>query len=283
MEAREFIHVSFTRRTIHYNDQQEHFMAKKRYLFFDIDGTLLAGGYHNTYIPESTVLALRKCREAGHFLCIATGRLQAMAVGCMHEMGFTSMVSDGGYGITIDDQFYGAIPLPRDLVIALVDECEEKGMPWSLQTDNVVYRTAPDCRFEDFTHDVYMETRVVPGLDPRDHDKIYKMYIACLPGEEQQLEHLSALPWCRYHDEYLFVESTDKSVGIKLIMDKLGADYSDAIVFGDELNDMSMFTDDWTKVAMGNACPELKARADLITTNVEDDGIYNACVALGLF
>ena len=46
---------------------------------------------------------------------------------------------------------------------------------------------------------------------------------------------------------------------------------------------MSMFTDDWTKVAMGNACPELKARADLITTNVEDDGIYNACVTLGLF
>ena len=34
---------------------------------------------------------------------------------------------------------------------------------------------------------------------------------------------------------------------------------------------------------MGNACPELKARADLITTNVEDNGIYNACVTLGLF
>ena len=258
-------------------------MAKKRYLFFDIDGTLLAGGYDATYLPASTVTALQKCREAGHFLCIATGRLQAMAVDCMHELGFTNMVSDGGFGITIDDHFYGAAPLPKDLVVRLVDECSAKGMPWAIQIDNTVYRTAPDARFEEFTHDAYMKTRVVPGLDPRNYDKIYKAYIACLPGEEQQLEHLDDLPWCRYHREYLFVEPTDKAVGIKLIMDRLGADYSDAVVFGDALNDMSMFIDDWTKVAMGNACPELKARADLITTDVSDDGIYNACVKLGLF
>jgi len=258
-------------------------MHKKRYLFFDIDGTLLAGDYSCQYIPDSTVLALEKCREAGHFLCIATGRLQAMAVGRMHELGFTNMVSDGGYGITIDDKFYGALPLPKDLVVDLVDECNAHGMPWALQSDNTTYRTAPDSRFEDFTHDAYMQTRVVPGLDPRACDKLYKMYIACLPGEEQQLRALNALPWCRYHEEYLFVEPTDKSVGIKLIMDKLGADYRDVIVFGDALNDMSMFTDDWTTVAMGNACPELKAKADLVTTDVADDGIYNACVSLGLF
>ena len=204
-----------------------------------------------------------------------------MAVDCMHELGFTNMVSDGGYGITIDDKFYGAIPLPGEPVVRLIAECVALSMPWAIQTDNTVYRTAPDSRFEDFTHDPYMKTRVVPGLDPRSFDKIYKAYIACLPGEEQKLETLRELPWCRYHNEYFFVEPTDKSVGIKQILDRLGADYSDAIVFGDALNDMSMF--DWTKVAMGNACPELKARADLITTNVEDDGIYNACVTLGLF
>ena len=128
-----------------------------------------------------------------------------------------------------------------------------------------------------------MKTRVVPGLDPRSFDKIYKAYIACLPGEEKKLRTLSELPWCRYHNEYFFVEPTDKAVGIRQMLDRLGADYSDAVVFGDALNDMSMFIDGWTKVAMGNACPELKAKADLITTNVEDDGIYNACVSLGLF
>ena len=54
-------------------------------------------------------------------------------------------------------------------------------------------------------------------------------------------------------------------------------------MFGDGLNDMSMFIDDWTSVAMGNAVPELKAKADLVTTAVDEDGIYNACLVLDLF
>ena len=258
-------------------------MGRKRYLFFDIDGTLAAGGYGNTYVPESAQRALEKCREAGHFLCIATGRLQAMAVDYMHELGFSNMVSDGGYGVTIDDVFYGITPLPRDKIVSLVDECREKGMPWALQIDNSRFRQAPDSRFAEFTHDIYMQTQVIPGLDPRDHDEIYKMYVACLPGEEQKLSHLSGLPWCRYHNEYFFVEPTDKAVGIRRVMDHFGADYSDAVVFGDALNDLSMFIDGWTKVAMGNAVDAIKERADYITTDVEEDGIYNACEALGLF
>lgn len=258
-------------------------MGRKRYLFFDIDGTLAAGGYGNTHVPASTVEALEKCREAGHFLCIATGRLQAMAVDYMHELGFKNMVSDGGFGVTIDDVFYGITPLDKEKVIRLVDECIEKDMPWALQINNTTSRQAPDSRFYDFTHDIYMHTEAVPGLDPRNYEEIYKMYVACLPGEELRLETLKDLPWCRYRDEYIFVEPTDKAVRIKRIMDKLGADYADAIVFGDALNDMTMFIDDWTKVAMGNACDEIKERADYITTDVEDNGIYNACKALGLF
>ena len=61
------------------------------------------------------------------------------------------------------------------------------------------------------------------------------------------------------------------------------ADYNDAVVFGDSGNDISMFTDDWTKVAMGNAIPELKKLADYVTSDVDKDGIYNACEKLGLF
>ena len=36
----------------------------RKLIFFDIDGTLLAGGYAG-YVPESTKLALRKLKEAG--------------------------------------------------------------------------------------------------------------------------------------------------------------------------------------------------------------------------
>ena len=45
--------------------------------------------------------------------------------------------------------------------------------------------------------------------------KFFKVYVACFSPEEQKLETLKELPWCRFHKEYLFVEPGDKSVGIK--------------------------------------------------------------------
>ena len=253
-----------------------------KYLFFDIDGTLKAGGYDNEYIPTSTKRAIELLRTEGHFLAIATGRSEAMARKFLKELEFENMVSDGGYGITIAGELLSIEPLDRERALALVDECEAKGFAWAIQVDNSDTRVAPDARFEEFTHDVYMRTRIVEGLDAHDYDNIYKVYVACLAPDEQRLEALGHLPWCRFLDEYIFVEPADKAHGIRRILDHFGADYGDAIVFGDGINDLSMFVDGWTKVAMGNACAELKAKADFVTTDVDKDGIWNACVFLGL-
>lgn len=255
---------------------------QRRYIFFDIDGTLKAGGYDNAYIPDSTRRAIELLRESGHFLAIATGRSEAMAREYVKELGFENMVSDGGYGITIEGKLLGITPLDKSLVVDLIDECRKLDMPWALQVDNSDTRVAPDTRFEEFTHDVYMKTRVETDLEPRNHDTLYKAYVACLAPDEKRLTTLGKLPWCRFLDEYIFVEPADKAYGVRRILDHFGASYKDAIVFGDGINDLSMFVDVWTKVAMGNACDELKARADLITTDVDKDGIWNACKTLGL-
>ena len=256
---------------------------KRKYLFFDIDGTLAAGGYEYTYVPESTKLALQKLTEAGHFLSIATGRSNGMALEFMDVFGIRNMVSDGGNGLTLDGKLLGIEPLPMDLVVELVDECNTKGIPWGLVVDDSPRRMCPDTSFLDFTGDTYMESVIVPGCRPEQFDGIFKVNIGCMTGEEQNLETLKKLPWARFHDDYLFVEPTDKARGIKRMMDHLGAPYEDVMVFGDAMNDLSMFIDDWTCIAMGNACPELKAKADYVTADVEEDGIYKACEHFGLF
>lgn len=255
---------------------------RRRYIFFDIDGTLKAGGYDNAYIPDSTRRALELLRAKGHFLAIATGRSEAMAREYRRELGFENMVSDGGFGITLEGELISITPLNRELIVELIAECKAHNMPWALQLDNSDTRVAPDERFEEFTHDVYMKTRIDPTLDIEHCDTIYKAYVACYSPDEQRLTTLSKLPWCRFLDEYIFVEPADKGVGVRRILDHFGASYEDAIVFGDGINDISMFTPEWTKVAMGNACEELKACADYITTDVDKDGIWNACKALGL-
>ena len=55
-----------------------------------------------------------------------------------------------------------------------------------------------------------------------------------------------------------------------------------AIGIGDSWNDAEMFDVVGTPVAMGNADPALKERAGNVTTDVLDDGVWNAFVELGL-
>lgn len=255
---------------------------RKRYLFFDIDRTLTAGGYDKAYVPDSAKTALAKLRSAGHFLCLATGRSHAKAAGYMRELGFDNMVSDGGYGVTIGGKLLGISPLPKDKIVRLVRECREKGVAWGIQIDNSTTRLVPDGRFQDETNDTFLDSKIVPGLDPEDYPELFKAYVSCTPDVEAGIAALRDLPHYRFFKEYVFVEPMAKAVGIRRVMDHFGADYADAIVFGDSENDLSMFVDGWTKVAMGNAIDELKAKADIVTTDVDEDGIYNACVTLGL-
>jgi hypothetical protein len=254
---------------------------ERKFFFFDIDGTLAVGEPGQQYIQDSTIKALKLLKEQGHFLAIATGRSYAMAYDYMQELGFENMVSDGGNGITINNELIAIQPLDYDKCLKLIDECEAKGFIWAFSPDNKKRRLAPDSRFNDFTHDSYMKTKVVEGLNPRDYQQIYKVYIACFDQEEKALESLNDLPWVRFHKEYLFVEPADKSVGIKAIVDYLKGDYKDVVVFGDQKNDLSMFRDEWTSIAMGNAIDELKEKASYVTSDVDKDGIYNACQHYG--
>lgn len=46
--------------------------------------------------------------------------------------------------------------------------------------------------------------------------------------------------------------------------------------FGDSNNDAEMIKAAGHGIAMGNACNELKAIADYVTTDIDEDGIMNA-------
>ncbi|TQQ84225.1 HAD-IIB family hydrolase [Peptacetobacter hominis] len=252
----------------------------KKYFFFDIDGTLTTG-FPAHIVPESTKRTLKALEEKGHFLAIATGRSQAMAEKILNELGFKNMVSDGGNGITLDGKLVSIDPLDREKCLSLVDELEEKKIPWAVSPDNTRVRYTKYQAFYDRANDSYMQTIVDKDLDINKFDKFFKLYIGCDREVDSTIEGLKVLPYARFSDMYLFVEPDDKSVGIKKIMDHFNAPYSDVVVFGDHTNDLKMFRDEWTSIAMGNAIPELKAKADFVTKSSSEDGIEYACKHFG--
>ena len=252
----------------------------KKYFFFDIDGTLTTG-FPKHIVPESTKKTLKKLVENGHFIAIATGRSHAMAHHFLDELGFDNMVSDGGNGITLNRKLINIEPLDKDKCIALIEELEEKNIPWGVSFDNSNVRHTKDSRFYEVTKDSYMGTVIDKNLDIYSFENFFKVYIACSREVEKTIETLKCMPYTRFCDEYFFVEPDDKSVGIKKIMDHFDAPYKDVVVFGDQKNDMKMFRDEWMSIAMGNAVPELKEMADFITKRSDDDGIEYACEHFG--
>ena len=80
-----------------------------------------------------------------------------------------------------------------------------------------------------------------------------------------------------YNDGYYTLEVSNKKAnkGDMLIClgQMLGVPLKDITVFGDQANDMEMFTLAGTSVAVENACEELKNRATTITRSNNEDGV----------
>ena len=73
-----------------------------------------------------------------------------------------------------------------------------------------------------------------------------------------------------------------KASGIDAYLAHVGASIEDTIAIGDSANDLEMLDHAHIAVTMGNGTDAAKAAADFVTTAVDQDGIYNAFVKLGL-
>ena len=80
----------------------------------------------------------------------------------------------------------------------------------------------------------------------------------------------------------LGVKDINKAHAIDVILEHLVAKQSDTIAFGDAQIDIPMLKYCEIGVAMGNGGPEILAMADLVTDDVEADGLYKAFDKLGL-
>ena len=98
----------------------------KKYFFFDIDGTLTDLKTHQ--IVPSAKIALEKLKQAGHFVCLNTGRAHYKAEKARLEFNFEHMVCNGGNGIVLDGKLVENIPLDKQGALKIIEEAKEKGI-----------------------------------------------------------------------------------------------------------------------------------------------------------
>ena len=222
---------------------------EKKYFFFDIDGTLTDRSTGK--IVPSAREALDRLEANGHFVAIATGRAHYKARKFTEANGFKNMVCCGGNGCVINNE--------------ALDDTKDVYMTDDKFLRQVGKRKEP--------------TRYIIDdmLDIDSVDAIYKIYVAIPKEEEEKLTKKELIGHLRFEPEYLMFQPDNKRGGIVKMMEYLGADIKNVVVFGDDYNDMDMFCKDWFSIAMGNGCQDLKDMASYVTDTNINDGIKKAC------
>lgn len=256
---------------------------ERKYFFFDIDGTLT--DRRTGQIVPSAKEAVKKLEAAGHFVAINTGRAHYKARKFFDEQGFTNMVCNGGHGIVIDRRLVENRPINYDDALALYREADAKGIGILLAMDDSEKVYAKDFRFYDQAG-IRKEPTVYiidETFDPGNFDAIYKMYIAIRQEQESELPSAKKLGHLWFEPEYMLVQADEKRAGLMRMLELVGGDPSQVVVFGDDVNDEDMFAPEFYKICMGNGHPDLKAMADEVAPANIDDGIYRVCEAHGWF
>ncbi|MDE5977667.1 MAG: Cof-type HAD-IIB family hydrolase [Turicibacter sp.] len=255
---------------------------KKSLILFDIDGTLLQSEINQ--IPQSTLDAIYKLKEAGHELAVATGRALFLVDERIKELPFSTFVTANGQHIMHHGQVVYENAIPHEVVIRLVEEAKQLNMAIGLlSATRSTVTEATDCVIESFNRVSLPLPEVVERIH-QDEAILQAWYFSDdfkhLPQTFK--DDLRFVPWLSFGADIVPYNGS-KAEGIKELMNHLSKKPEQVIAFGDGHNDIEMLQLADIGVAMGNASDEVKAHADFITKRIDENGIYYACEKLGLF
>lgn len=255
----------------------------RKFFFFDIDGTLT--DIMTFEAVPSAIEAIRQLEKKGHVCALATGRAHFRARSFMDEHGFTNMVCEGGNCIVIDGKIVVDDMLDQQLVMSIYKKAEALGLEVAASFDDTDIRSAKDEKFIQNVGNTrpFMGMKIDPDFDQKLSDgKVRRLFFESIPEKINQIEEVKQLgmyPMKMY--KFTIIESDDKYRGIKRMVEMLGGNEEDVVVFGDGINDCKMMKEAAFGIAMGNACEELKEIADYITADSTDDGVLKALQHFG--
>lgn len=277
--------------------------SRRRIAFLDIDGTITHEGAR---IADSTIAAIRRAREVGHLVYLSTGRSAGDIAPSVREIGFDGAVTSAGAYATVRSETVLARPMGEHRARRLVEYFSAHRILYFLQSNAEVFANAEMRRFiagfrearraRDRDGGSEDETTAPPRdlLDAADADLATIARAVFVSTADDTIQRLRAdlgdafdvvpgsMPQQGGSNGEIGAAGVTKGSAIAVVLDHLGMDASDAIGIGDSWNDVEMFQVCGVSVAMGNADPEIRALADRVTTDVLDDGVWNAFDRLGL-
>jgi Cof subfamily protein (haloacid dehalogenase superfamily) len=251
-------------------------------IFFDIDGTLLSHTIGK--VPESTLRALKKVRENGIKVVVATGRdineLKKLPLDGIEFDAYLTL--NGNICLDHDLNMFAGNEIDQGEMDVLVGIFKAGKIPFVLIGEKN--------RYINYVDDIVIDTQnstkgTIPDIGEYRGEKIYQCLAFVKDKERLMLENMldmcTITSWNKTGID-IISRSGGKAAGLELFLDKYGLRRGETMAFGDGQNDIEMIRYAGIGVAMGNGIETLKAAADYVTTDIDDNGIANALKHFGV-
>lgn len=252
---------------------------------FDMDMTLLD---HSEFkIPESAYRALERLRER-YYIVIATGRDldSRFSAGLQELVEPDAVIHLNGTKVTVGDKLIYHHTMNKDLVRRILEFAQGKNFAVGITTGTEDYYVNPQIIMEqDILRWGKTERRFVDPWQMLDMDVRTMTYIGKEPGVkliEAEFPELKLPMFSSKTGADIVEKEASKAEGLIQLCQYYGVPLSDTVAFGDSMNDYEIVQTAGIGIAMGNSIEELKKVADYVTTPIDQDGVWNACVKLQL-
>lgn len=252
---------------------------------FDMDMTLL--DHSDFKIPESAYRALERLRER-YYIVIATGRDldSRFSAGLQELVEPDAVIHLNGTKVTVGDKLIYHHTMNKDLVRRILEFAQGKNFAVGITTGTEDYYVNPQIIMEqDIRRWGETKRRFMDPWQMLDMDVRTMIYIGKEPGVkliEAEFPELKLPMFSSKEGADIVEKEASKAEGLIRLCQYYDVPLSDTVAFGDSMNDYEIVQTAGIGIAMGNGIEELKKVADYVTTPIDQDGVWNACVNLQL-
>lgn len=261
-------------------------------IFLDIDGTLVAD---KGTVPESAVLAIKKAQANHHKVILCTGRAMAEIYQPIQDIGFDGIIACGGNYVECKGEVLFSRAFSQEELEELYSYFDKHKIDYYAEANSGIYTSSSciaklDSLTESFDNELHKDSMNHFKSHLINGENLYRNDINKISflGSDHPFKELEnhfeskyelfdlVVPLFGKNSGEISIKGTDKVTGIKLIMEHFNCDHDHTIAMGDGNNDISMLNYVKYGVAMGNATDKLKAIAQYISDDVNDDGLAKA-------
>lgn len=244
-------------------------------IFFDIDHTLF--DHQAGHFVTSSFKAMEKLQQKGTkiFLCTARPFRSMMWLGPFARLNFDGYIAVNGGLIAIEDKIIYKDLLEPNLIKKLISYAKERKLTLEIMTTKNAFFVTDESDISKQFMASWKETK--PTFKLYENDEVTSALLFSRDDETIFLNTLNC-----YHHRFcdvgidIYPHNLKKGEGIDIVLKALNISKNNAMAFGDDISDISMFEHVKYGIAMGNAKEDCKKKAYFVTKSISRNGVTYA-------